>query len=329
MKRKLLTVAVILALIVPARAQEKEEKLKELEKLEQKTEQNVKTDTLVYEEEVIINEEEWIDYQDTTRVKVGETVTIEETGDETIIRIGRKAVRIVEDDNDTEISFEEYEEPDHSDHPARAFRGHLGGIEFAFNGYSSDTWGRNDEPLENWLDLNTTRSSSFNIVTPPVSLGFSRRFGLVAALGINWNNYFFDNNNSIIVDENGIVVPSYPEDGITYKKSKLATTYGTLPVILEAQIPVRHNRTINLGAGVIGAIKFGSHTKTVWYADDKNKEKNQDDFNLSVLRYGFTARAGYEMLQIYGTCYLSPMFEEGQGPVLYPWEVGLALTFND
>lgn len=329
MKRKLLTISVILALIVPARAQEKEEKLKELEKLEQQTEQSVKTDTLIYEEEEINAEEESVNYQDTTRVKVGETVTIEETGDETIIRIGRKSVRIVEDDNDTEISFGDYEEPDNSDHPGRSFRGHLGGIEFAFNGYSSDTWGRNEDPLENWLDLNTTKSSSFNIVSPPVSLGFSRRFGLVAALGINFNNYFFDNNNSIIVDDNGLVVPSYPDEGIIYKKSKLATTYGTLPIILEAQIPVSHNKTINLGAGVIGAIKLGSHTKTVWYADDKNKEKNQDDFNLTVLRYGVTARAGYSMVQVYGTCYLSPMFEKDQGPELYPFEVGLALTIND
>lgn len=32
---------------------------------------------------------------------------------------------------------------------------------------------------------------------PPVSLGFTRHFGLVTALGINFNNYRFDGNNSI------------------------------------------------------------------------------------------------------------------------------------
>jgi hypothetical protein len=340
MKRKLLTLAVILALIVPVRAQEKEEKLKELEKLEQQTEKATPPDTLILEEEQATEEEAmseeevysevvWVGDQDTTRVKVGDIVTVEETDDETIIRIGKKSVKITEDGNNTEISFEEYEEPDHSDHPGRAFKGHLGGIEFAFNGYSSDTWGRNDEPLEDWLDLNTTKSSSFNMVSPPVSLGFSRRFGLVTALGINFNNYFFDNNNSIYVDESGNVAPSYPADGITYEKSKLATVYGTIPVMLEVQIPVSHNRNINLGAGMIGAIKFGAHTKTVYRDDEKQKDKNHDDFNLNLLRYGVTARAGYEMFQVYGTCYLSPMFENDRGPVLYPYEVGIALTFND
>jgi len=340
MKRKLLTLAVILALIVPARAQEKEEKMKELEKLEQQAEKATPPDTLIKgevyaaEEEVLTEEEvlseaQWVEDQDTTRVKVGEIVTVEETDDETIIRIGKKSVKITEDGNNTEISFEEYKEPDHSDHPGRYFKGHLGGIEFAFNGYSSETWGRNEEPLEDWLDLNTTKSSSFNIVAPPVSLGFSRHFGLVTALGISFNNYFFDNNNSIIVDESGNVAPSYPADGITYEKSKLATVYGILPVMLEVQIPVSHKRTINLGAGMIGAIKFGSHTKTVYRDDEKQKDKNHDDFNLNLLRYGVTARAGFEMVQVYGTCYLSPMFENDRGPVLYPYEVGIALTFND
>jgi hypothetical protein len=95
------------------------------------------------------------------------------------------------------------------------------------------------------------------------------------------------------------------------------------------QIPVSHGSTINLGAGVTGAVKLGSHTKVVYHNDGKQKDKNRDDFNLNALRYGVTARAGYEMVQVYGTCWLSPMFEKGKGPVLYPFEIGLALTIND
>jgi hypothetical protein len=76
-------------------------------------------------------------------------------------------------------------------------------------------------------------------------------------------------------------------------------------------------------------VKLGSHTKVVYHDDGKQKDKNRDDFNLNVLKYGVTARAGYEMIQVYGTCWLSPMFEQGRGPELYPFEVGLALTIND
>lgn len=329
MKRKLLTIAIILAFIIPVRAQEKQEKLKELEKLEQQTEQAVIPDTLVYGEEEMAAGEEWVMDQDTTRVKIGDIVTVEDSDDETVIRIGKKAIRIIDDKKDTEISIEEKEREKEYGRSQHAFKGHLGGIEFAFNGYSTGTWGRNEAPVEGWLDLNTTRSSSFNILAPPVSLGFTRRFGLMTSLGVNFNNYFFDGNNSVVVGEGGITGPAWPAAGITYEKSKLATVYGILPVMLEVQIPVSHGGSINLGAGVIGAVKLGSHTKVVYYSDGKQKEKTHDDFNLNVLRYGATARAGYKMVQVYGTCYLSPMFEKNKGPELYPFEVGIALTIND
>jgi hypothetical protein len=330
MKRLLISTVLIVAFILPSVAQEKEQKLKELEKLEEQTEEVTPPDTLAaMEEDVeIITEDDW---DDTSRVKIGDKVTIEETEDETVIRIGKKAIKIFEDEDDFEVDIFE-EEIEESEDPAerrKSFDGHLGGVEIGYNSFTSGRWLKNETPLEGWLDLNTTKSTSFNIVSPPVSLGFTRHFGIVTALGVNFNNYRFDGNNTIVVDGEGVVTPSYPADPIRFDKSKLATVYGILPVMLELQIPVSYGSTINLGAGVIGAVKLGSHTKVVYHSDGKQKDKNRDDFNLNVLRYGVTARAGYEMVQVYGTCWLSPMFEQGRGPELYPFEVGLALTIND
>lgn len=325
----MISTALIVSLILPVAAQEKEQKLKELEQLEQKAEQVTPPDTLVATEEeyeVVTGE-----VDDASRVKIGEVVTIEETGDETVIRIGKRGVRINEEGDDTEITFgkEDNDEEFSEEKPSKSFEGHLGGPEFGYNSYSTGKWLKNETPMEGYLDLNTAKSSSFNIVLPPVSLGITRHFGLVTALGINFNNYRFDGNNTIMVDGEGVITPSYPAEPIMYDKSKLATVYGILPVMLEVQIPVSHGSTINLGAGMVGAVKLGSHTKVVYHDDGKQKDKNRDDFNLNVLRYGVTARAGYEMVQVYGTCYLSPMFEKGKGPELYPFEIGIALTFND
>jgi hypothetical protein len=330
MKRILISTALIVAFILPSVAQEKEQKLKELEKLEEQTEEVTPPDTIAAMEEdlEIITEDDW---DDTSRVMIGDKVTIEETEDETVIRIGKKAIKIYDDEDDFEVNIfdEEFEESDDPAERRKRFDGHLGGVEIGYNNFTSGKWLKYETPLEGWLDLNTAKSTSFNIVSPPVSLGFTRHFGLVTALGVNFNNYRFDGNNTIIVDGEGIVTPSYPADPVQFDKSKLATVYGILPVMLELQIPVSYGSTINLGAGVIGAVKLGSHTKVVYHDDGKQKDKNRDDFNLNVLRYGVTARAGYEMVQVYGTCWLSPMFEKGKGPVLYPFEIGLALTIND
>ena len=303
MKRIVITAVLIVAFILPSLAQEKEQKLKELEKLEEQAEEVTPPDTLTATEEEAdtLFEEVW---DDTTRMKIGDIVTVEETDDETVIRIGKKSVKIFEDEEDFEVDIfeEEFEESDDPADRRKSFDGHLGGIEIGYNNFTSGRWLTNETPLEGWLDLNTAKSTSFNIVAPPVSLGFTRHFGLVTALGINFNNYRFDGNNTIVVDGEGIITPSFPADPVRYDKSKLATVYGILPVMLEVQIPVSYSSTINLGAGVIGAAKLGSHTKVVYHNDGKQKDKNRDDFNLNVLRYGVTARAGYEMIQVYGTC---------------------------
>lgn len=328
MKRVAITLILIFSFILSSKAQEKQEKLRELEKLEQKTEGTVVGDTLILveedtlivieqdtlmaeEEEIIIDEEESSE-GDTTTVRIGDIVTVEETDDETVIRIGKKGVRIAEDEGDTKVSFEEYDDDTKS-----SFRGHVGGLELGFCGYFKEPWSTSLEPSENYMNLNTTKSMNFNLLLPNLNLGFSRHFGMAATIGLSWSDYYFDGDNSIAKDANGNIIPVYPEEGIHFEKSKLSTTYATMPILFEGQIPVSHNRTINIGAGVIGAIKLHSHTKVVYYDSDKMKIRNKDDFSLNLLRYGVTARLGYEMFQAYGTYYLSPMFEKGKGPELF------------
>jgi hypothetical protein len=337
MKRVAITLIIILSFVLPSKAQEKQEKLKELEEMEQKEEVTAAGDTLIIieqdtlaaedveiiiEDEVAYNDEESYD-EDKSTVTVG-GVTVEESDDETVIRIGKKGIRISEDDNDTSVTFEEYDDDTKS-----SFRGHVGGFELGFCGYFTEPFSTSLDLSENYMNLNTAKSMNFNILLPNLNLGFSRHFGIAATVGLSWSDYYFDGDNSIAEDDNGNIIPVYPPEDINFEKSKLSTTYATMPILLEGQIPVSHNRTINIGAGFIGAIKLHSHTKVVYYDNDKMKIKNKDDFSLNLLRYGVTARLGYEMFQAYGTYYLSKMFEEGKGPELFPFEVGIALTFNN
>jgi hypothetical protein len=267
--------------------------------------------------------------QDTVIVEVGDEIfSVKEMGDETRIKLGKKEFRVVED-SDGVVVFKSTGSDSHKKNHER-FRGHLGGFEFGFNSFLTDYWSTSLKPEDNYFDLNTAKSYNWNFLLPCVNIGFTRHFGIAATMGINFNKYRFDGNNSITKDGNGVVGPSYPEAGITYSKSKFTTTYATLPVMLETQIPLSdNNKTINIAAGVIGAVKLGSHTKVVYYTGGKQKEKNKDDFSLNTLRWGATGRVGYEFFQVYGTCYFTSMFEKGKGPELYPFEVGVAFTIND
>ncbi len=327
MKKILSFLVAVTLMLLPAAGQQNLEKLKKLETMEQQAREVTPPDTLVLEEEDVIMASEESATGDSSVLTTGNAaVNVEDKGDETIIRIGNKGIRI--SNMDDEAYYDDFHDNDRKTNRRSNFSGHLGGIELGYNNYMTDFWTTSLEPADNYFDLNTSRSTVFNMISPNVSLGFTRHFGLVTSLGISFNNYRFDNDNSITVDADGVVIPYYPlADDI--KKSKLATVYAILPVIIEAQIPVSRGTAINIGAGVVGAVKLGSHTKIVYYDNGKQKTKNRDDFSLNLLRYGVTGRLGYEMIQLYGTCYLSSMFEKNKAPELYPFEIGIALTIND
>lgn len=201
------------------------------------------------------------------------------------------------------------------------------GVEFGFNNYvTSDRSLVLPADIE-YMTLHSSKSSNFNINFSQLSLGLTRHIGFVTGIGFNWNNYRFDGNNNIIKGTNGIVEKLDPLANLD--KSKLATVYLDLPFMLEIQIPVDNNH-INIAAGPIVAVKIGSHSKMVF--QDGQKVKANGDFSLNMLRYGATVRAGYGNFQIYGTYYMTPLFQTGKGPGgndLYPFEIGIAFTFND
>jgi hypothetical protein len=333
--KRLFTLITISAIIAfPSFGQE--EKMKKLENLENKTVSETKTEAKSETRVEAETKVETTSKQDTVILEVGddEIFSVKEMGDETRIKIGKKQFRVVEN-NDGVVVFKSSNSDNEESWPKRKshdrFQGHLGGLEFGWNSYLTDFWSTTLDPEDYYLDLNTAKSMNWNFLLPCINIGFTRHFGMAATLGIAFNKYRFDGNNSIVKGEDGVIGPYYPEDGIVYSKTKLATTYATLPIMLEAQIPVSgsHNRTINIGAGVIGAVKLGSHTKMVYYTDGKQKEKHKDDYSLNTLRWGATARVGYEFFQVYGTCYFTELFEEGKGPELYPFEIGVAFTIND
>jgi hypothetical protein len=177
------------------------------------------------------------------------------------------------------------------------------------------------------MDLNTGRSWVINLNFAQYSLGFgTSHIGLLTGLGLEFGNYFFDNDNSIHEVDDYIMVDSL-DGNIT--KSKLSTTFLRVPLILEVQFPktIRSHRVF-LSAGIVAGLKLGSHTKVV-YKDDggKNKDKNRDDFNINPFRYGLTARLGYGNVSVFGDYYLNSLFVKDKGPELHPFSIGLSFNF--
>ena len=268
-----------------------------------------------------------IEGEDSTYVRVGEKPLIQviEQPDSTRIRVGDKEISIVERDDDTDIRMYRVDENDRI--RPRKFRGHWTGFEWGLNNFFDDANSISREGDAAFMDLNTGRSWAINLNFAQYSLGFgTSHAGMLTGLGLEYNNYFFDGDNSIAEVDDYVVMDTLYGD---VSKSKLTTSYLRFPLLFEVQFPntVRAKR-VYISAGLIAGIKLGSHTKVV-YQDEggENKDKEKDDFNISPFRYGMTFRIGFGFVNIYGDYYFTPMFVDGKGPDLHPVNIGLSLTF--
>jgi hypothetical protein len=277
-----------------------------------------------------------------TKVSIGKDFIKIEEGDSAVnVRIGNRGLTILETlEGKSKVNFEKFDEADNErwdwnqdksdEENARKrnrFKGHWSGMEFGFNNYVNSDNSLVLPASVDYMTLHSSKSTNFNINFSQLSLGLGRHIGFVTGLGLNWNNYKFSGNNNIQEGANGVIEMLDP--GTSIEKSKLATLYLDLPFMLEFQIPV-DNSHLNIAAGPIGAVKIGSHTKMKY--QNGQKVKDYGDFSLNMLRYGATARVGYENFQIYGTYYMTPLFRTGKGPggyELFPFEIGVAFTFND
>lgn len=277
-----------------------------------------------------------IETPEKTQVSFGsnEVLIIEENGDTTRVKLGKKGLSIVESDDGTSINVIEMDTLINKEEEKEIvkrkkqskFKPHFAGIELGLNNYVNPDFSFTLPNDQRYMDLNTGKSWNFNINFIEYGLPLGTRYaGIVTGMGFEWNNYVFDNQNSIRKDENGDIVEFVPEYASTITKSKLNTTYLTAPLLLEFQIPAG-KKPVHISAGVIGGVKLHSNTK-IKYTENGNKQKVKDkgDYNLSPLRYGATFRIGYRALNIYANYYLTPLFENQRGPELYPLNIGLCL----
>lgn len=274
------------------------------------------------------------------KVVVGENLaSFENRRDAMKMRFGNRGVSILESLEGHKCAFEKFTEKNSSKSlenkdekdgrtPKKPrFRGHWAGVEFGFNNYLTSGNSMTMPDDISYMNLHSGKSNSFNFNFSQLSFGFTRNIGIVTGLGINWNNYRFDGNFNIQKGPDGKIDSISPVRSL--KKSKLATVYLTLPILLELQAPVE-NHNLHVSAGFIGAIKLGSHSRMIYEGGDDNK--SYSDFNLNLLRYGATARIGYQHFQFYGTYYMTPLFETAKGPGgydLFPFEIGFSFTFKD
>lgn len=266
-----------------------------------------------------------------THDKPTTVVTIDQPveADTTIIRIGKKKITIIGDeDEDEDEGYESDEDEEywyngkfHKKNKPGRFNGHWEAIELGFNGFHEPDYSAYDNVP--FMSLNQGKSMEVKVNFYELNIGLIKSYvGLVSGLGLSFNSYRFENPYTLRRGTTG--VEAIPLETENLDKTKLAVSYLNVPLLFEFQIPVNQREgRIYVNAGVVGGVRIGSHTK-VKYGDEK--EKDRSGFHMNAFNYAATARVGYKDVGLFATYSLTPLFEDGKGPKLTPFTIGISFS---
>jgi len=245
-----------------------------------------------------------------------DTISQSANQDTTIVRIGKKDVKVIDNEDGTEVRWGKDK---HKKDKSGKFNGHWEGVELGFNGFDKP-----DYSLYNgneFMELNQGKSMEFNLNFYELNIGLVKSYvGLVSGMGLSFNSYRFDKPYTLF--KGSQMTEAVPLDYDNLSKTKLAVSYLNVPLLLEFQVPVNQNEgRLFINAGLVGGVKIGSHTK-VKYGDTKDKDRS--GFNLNQFKYAATARVGYKDVSLFATYSLTPLFQAGKGPELTPFTIGIS-----
>ncbi len=211
------------------------------------------------------------------------------------------------------------------------FKGNWAGVFFSINGLDKPDYSMYPESQDGFMEPKLWHSNCLSINPIQASLSFQRNrnfIGMVTGLGFDFQSYSLDQGVSLKKGTD-MIEPVYLSHE-TNRKSKFASIYMTVPVLIEFQIPVnRFDNRIYFSAGIISSVRLDTHTK-VKFREDKKKQKLKEtgDYYLRDVRFSGTVRLGYRWINLFATYDIQPLFRDDRGPVLYPYSFGLAfITF--
>lgn len=211
--------------------------------------------------------------------------------------------------------------------------GHWAGVGIYYNGLVKNL-GTLSLPDGAGYLRQTPKSIGVNVNFVDLTLVSNRHFGLITGLGLEMNNFRFDENISLTRDETGRIGPDYSYDaqGIDLRKSKLTTVYLNIPLLVEFQFGRSKSGRKCPGFvnfGVIGGVRLQGHTK-VKYRDENGSmhtKKQHGGLNLRNFHYGVEFNAGYKYVALSARYYPHNIFVSDEGPNVQQVNIGLSLVF--
>jgi hypothetical protein len=214
------------------------------------------------------------------------------------------------------------------------------GLDLGFNNWvGPDGDGDLDRSAE-FMQLDAPRSRFFaiNFMEQKVEFG-SHRAGFLTGLGLEYTSYHLLNNVRLAYDADSVF--GVTMDDPTYSKNKLRQTGLRIPLMFEfntkkAPLPTTADEiaalekaggydrkgNFHIAVGVVGSWYFDTMYKQKYVAlGDKQKDRSSGDLHLLPYRAAASVRLGWGGWNFFGEYALTPLFKDGKGPELTPFNV--------
>ena len=141
-------------------------------------------------------------------------------------------------------------------------------------------------------------------------------------LGIETNNYYYKTPITYVDGAS----PYTFRDSISFDKNKIAADFLTIPLMVNINTnPYGRHGGFQISFGVSGGYMYSSRQKQK--SDERGKQKQKTDFNLSNWKAAWVAELGLGPVMIYGSYSITPLHEYGLDQ--YPFNVGIRLSAMD
>jgi hypothetical protein len=258
------------------------------------------------------------------------------TNDTTKIKLGKTYVLVINDS----LSIKR---------TPKKRRNHWAGVDLGINGFVNNQGSFNlnhdislaqnsPKKVTQFMELDYAKSWVFSLnFYEHFFKIYQHRFGLVTGLGLEYNNYELKHNVRLIENGGSYVsntINTYNENytwGIVdtntnYSKNRFKTFYINAPLLFEINTGDHKNKSFHLSAGAIFGYKFTTRMKYIYKINgDEQTTVDDSDFNTNPFKVSLTARVGVGWLNLFATYAVTPLFESGRGPELYPFSVGVTL----
>jgi hypothetical protein len=181
---------------------------------------------------------------------------------------------------------------------------------------------------QKYMELDYGKSLNFQLNPLEKDIHIYKNYiNLVVGLGFEWSQYQFNNPTTLNADSSYTYGVIDTNSTFNYKKNRFKTTFVNVPVLLEFNTSKNPDRAFHVAFGVIGGYRLGSRTRQVLENDGQDlKLVRKDSYNMNPFRVNAHASVGYRNLTLYADYALTPLFENGKGPELYPFTFGVKLV---